>query len=170
MKLLSKIPHVGEVIHTEKDDGVFTGREPHTSNRNQMKLFTAIAAFALAGTSLQLASPVKANSFRYCSPGTRCQEYTACYINDVRQPCAYGSGGARLGSIIFDHGEFDIEWVSKDFAHVTYGTKKEFKVKATITRGNGPYTTYQLSDGVTVKIPNAAGRFNPVGGPLPTHR
>ena len=94
-----------------------------------MKRFNAIAAAAVIGTSLISTNPAAANSFRYCMPGTRCTEYANCYINNVRQPCAYGSGGARLGSIIFDHGEFDIEWVSEDFAYVTYGKNKEFKVK-----------------------------------------
>ena len=125
---------------------------------------------AVVCSAFNTTPPAKANQFRYCEPGTRCQEYSGRYINDVRQPCAYGSGGARSGAIIFDHGEFDIEWASNDFAYVTHGRNKEFKVKATITRGNGPHTIYQLSDGVTVKIPNVAGRYNPASGLSPTHR
>ena len=143
-----------------------------THQTNQMKVLRSIAATAavVVCSAFNAPLPAAANQFRYCEPGTRCQEYSDCYINEVRQPCAYGSGGARLGAIIFDHGEFDVEWANNDFAYVTYGRNKEFRVKATVTREDGTHTVYQLSDGVTVKIPNVAGRYNPVGGLMPTHR
>ena len=38
---------MGDVVWINTGDGVFTGREPHTSHRNQMKLFKSIAAAAL---------------------------------------------------------------------------------------------------------------------------
>ena len=133
-----------------------------------MKLFNSITSAAIVGTSIVAVNPASAFEFRYCEPGTRCVEYKGCYINDVRQPCAYGSGGARNGGIIFDHGTFDIYWVTRDFVDVTYGKRKEYKVKGTVTRENGDFTVYRLSNGVTVKIPNVPGRYNPIGGPAPT--
>ena len=51
---------MGEVIPSWNGDGVFTGRESHTSHRSQMKLFKAIAAAAVVGTSLLVSSPVEA--------------------------------------------------------------------------------------------------------------
>ena len=135
-----------------------------------MKLVTSTAAItALVAASASIVSPANANQFRYCEPGTRCREFTNCYINDVAQPCAYGSGGAKLGAIIFDHGEFDIEWINSDFAYVQYGRNKEFKVTATASRDNG-YVVYRLSNGVIVKYPDKPGRYNPIDGPRPTHR
>ena len=52
---------MGEVISSRNDDGVFTGRESHTSHLNQMKLFNAITAAAIIGaTSCIAATPAEA--------------------------------------------------------------------------------------------------------------
>ena len=85
-----------------------------------MNLFTTFsAAAAVISTSFVVTTPAEANQFRYCEPGTRCTEYSVCFINHVEQPCAYGSGGARYGGIIFDHGYFSVEWLSDRSAKVT---------------------------------------------------
>jgi len=41
---------MGEVIPSWNGHGVFTGREPHTSQRNQMKIFKTLAATAAVVT------------------------------------------------------------------------------------------------------------------------
>ena len=135
----------------------------------QMKLITLFAATAVIGISTMPILQVKANQFRYCEPGTRCTEYSVCFINQVKQPCAYGSGGAIYGGIIFDHGYFSVEWLTDQTAKVTYGKNQEFKANAQISEENG-FRVLRLSDGVTVKYPASGGRYNPIGGPLPTHR
>ena len=135
----------------------------------QMKLFTPLLHAVLIAGSTVLSLSAHANQFRFCEPGTRCSEYSDCYINDIRQPCAYGSGGARLGGLIFDHGVFYLEWVDDQHADVRYGTNKEFSAKASISIEDG-YMVYRLSDGVVVKVPSHDGRRNPNWGPRPTHR
>jgi len=137
---------------------------------NQMKLIKSIAATAaVISTSFITSAPVRANQFRYCEPATRCTEYYVCFINQVKQPCAYGSGGAAYGGIIFDHGYFSVEWLTDQTAEVTYGKNQEFTANAQISVENG-FRVFRLSDGVTVKYPATGGRHNPRGGPLPTHR
>ena len=108
-------------------------------------------------------------SFRYCVPGTRCVEYSVCFINNAQQPCAYGSGGAIYGGIIFDHGYFSVEWLSDQEATVTYGKNQEFKADAVISVENG-FRVFRLSDGTTVRYPASGGRRNPRDGDAPTHR
>jgi len=93
-----------------------------------------------------------------CTPKTRCTDYSKCYINNVPQPCAYGSGGAAYGGIIFRHGIFEIEWLSESKAKVTYGKRREFKATANISVENG-YRVLRLSDGVVVKYPASGGRY-----------
>jgi len=98
-----------------------------------------------------------------CTPNTRCIDYSKCYINNVPQPCAYGSGGAFLGGIIFRHGDFEIEWQSDGKAKVTYGKRREFKATAIFSVENG-YRVLRLSDGVVVKYP-ASGGINALNTP-----
>ena len=93
-----------------------------------------------------------------CTPNTRCTDYSKCYINNVPQPCAYGSGGATLGGIIFRDGTFEIEWLSESKAKVTYGKRREFKAIAQISVANG-YRVLRLSDGVVVKYPVSGGKY-----------
>ena len=71
-----------------------------------MKLVNAITTACITSSPFIAYAPVEANQFRYCEPATRCMEYSVCYINQVNQPCAYESGGATYGGIIFDHGYF----------------------------------------------------------------
>ena len=54
---------MGEVILSWYGDGVFTGREPHTTHRNQMKLFNAISTAAVNGAFLFTLEPVRATQF-----------------------------------------------------------------------------------------------------------
>ena len=82
------------------------------SHRNQMKFVNAITTASIISSPFIAYVPVEANQFRYCEPATRCMEYSVCFINQVKQPCAYGSGGAAYGGIIFDHGYFFVEWLS----------------------------------------------------------
>ena len=136
---------------------------------SQMKHYTS---YAIAGIIVSIATsilPVKANQFRYCEPGTRCTEYSACFINQVKQPCAYGSGGAVYGGIIFDHGYFSVEWLSNQTAKVTYGKNQEFNSSAEISVENG-FRVFRLSDGTIIKYPASGGRYNPIGGAAPTDR
>ena len=104
-----------------------------------------------------LALPVAAFD-QLCQPTTRCTDYSKCYINNVPQPCAYGSGGAMYGGIIFKHGTFDIEWISQALARVAYGKRKEFKALAKVSVENG-YRVLRLDDGVVVKYPASGGRY-----------
>lgn len=139
-----------------------------------MQALPRITSGFLLGSVLLVLPPVLANTeFRYCEPGTRCVEFVTCFINAVKQPCAYGSGGATFGAVIFDHGYFDVEWLGDKLARVTYGKRREFRAAAKISR-EGDYTVLRLSDGVTVKYPSWDGRIkgksNPKDGPLPTHR
>lgn len=134
-----------------------------------MKPFTSFLNLVLIAGSTILPLSAHANQFRYCEPGTRCSEYIDCYINDISQPCAYGSGGARLGGLIFDHGVFYLEWIDAQHANVLYGKNKEFSAKASISIEHG-YMVYRLSDGVVVKVPSHDGRRNPNWGSSPTHR
>lgn len=134
-----------------------------------MKLFDAIATTAVISTSFITSAPVGANQFRYCEPDTRCIEYSVCFINQVKQPCAYGSGGAIYGGIIFDHGYFSVEWLSDRSAKVTYGKNQEFKSNAAISIENG-FHVLRLSDGTTVRYPASGGRRNPRDGNQPTNR
>lgn len=105
--------------------------------------------------ALFLPSPVFS---QLCTPDTRCTDYTKCYINNKLQPCAYGSGGASNGGIIFRHGIFYVEWISESRAIVTYGKHKEFKANAKVSAENG-YNVLRLSDGVVVMYPLAGGRY-----------
>ena len=135
-----------------------------------MKIFTSIAvAAAFISTSFVASAPVGANQFRYCVPDTRCREYSVCFINQVKQPCAYGSGGAAYGGIIFDHGYFSVEWLSDRSAKVTYGKNQEFKSNAVVSIVNG-FRVLRLSDGTTVRYPASGGRRNPRDGNQPTNR
>ena len=134
-----------------------------------MKRTIVIAATTVIGISTTQILPVKANQFRYCEPGTRCTEYSVCFINQVKQPCAYGSGGAVYGGIIFDHGYFSVEWLGNKTAKVTYGKNQEFKSNARISVENG-FRVFRLRDGTTVRYPASGGRRNPSGGAVPTHR
>ena len=93
-----------------------------------------------------------------CTPNTRCTDYTKCSINNVVQPCAYGSGGAAYGGIIFRHGTFEVEWLFESRAKVAYGKRNEFKATATISVENG-YRVFRLSDGVVLKYPSSGGRY-----------
>jgi hypothetical protein len=93
-----------------------------------------------------------------CNPKTRCRDYEKCFINGVQQPCAYGSGGARYGGIIFKHGIFNVEWLSETRAKVAYGKHKEFKTYAQIADKNG-YRVFRLSDGVVIKLPESGGKY-----------
>ena len=61
---------MGDVALINTGDGVFTGREPHTSHRNQMKLVNAIAAAAVIGTSLTTAGPAEASRAILLEHGT----------------------------------------------------------------------------------------------------
>lgn len=88
----------------------------------------------------------------FCTPNTRCTDYSRCYINNVAQSCAYGSGGATYGGVNFKHGIFEIEWISETRAKVTYGKRKEFKATARVSVKNG-YRILSLSDGVVVEYP-----------------
>ena len=110
-----------------------------------------------AGIIAFLALPAAAIA-QLCTPMTRCTDYSKCYINNVAQPCAYGSGGAAYGGIIFKHGTFDLEWISESRANVTYGKRGEFKAKARISIENG-YRVLRLSDGVIVRYPASGGRY-----------
>lgn len=132
-----------------------------------MKSFNAITA--IIGICFIASAPVEANQFRYCEPATRCTEYSVCFINHVKQPCAYGSGGARYGAIIFDHGYFSIEWLSYRSAKVHYGKNQEFKSNAVISVENG-FRVFRLSDGTRIRYPATGGRFNPRNGPEPSNR
>ena len=59
--LCKTITRPGEVSVSNTGDGVFTGREPHNSHRNQMKLFTSIAAAAaVIGNSVITANQAQA--------------------------------------------------------------------------------------------------------------
>ena len=142
---------------------------PLTRTNDQMKRLTPIAVVAAIGFSTTTMQPAKANQFRYCVPGTRCTEYSICFINQVKQPCAYGSGGAIYGGIIFDHGYFSVEWLSDQTAKVTYGKNQEFKSNAVISVEND-FRVFRLSDGTTIRYPASGGRRNPKDGPVPTHR
>lgn len=106
-------------------------------------------------TLLMLTLPSAAFA-QLCTPGTRCVDYSKCYINNVMQPCAYGSGGAMSGGIIFRHGTFYVDWTSGTRAKVTYGKHQEFKTNAKISVENG-YRVLALSDGVVVKYPISGG-------------
>ena len=57
-----KIPRMGDVVLINTGDGVFTGREPHTSHQ-QMKLLNAIAAAAVIGASLIAVNPAEASLY-----------------------------------------------------------------------------------------------------------
>ena len=92
-----------------------------------------------------------------------------CFINQVKQPCAYGSGGAAYGGIIFNHGYFSVEWLSDRSAKVTYGKNQEFKSNAVVSIVNG-FRVLRLSDGTTVRYPASGGRRNPRDGNQPTNR
>jgi hypothetical protein len=120
-------------------------------------------------SSINVGTAMAESSFRYCVPGTRCVEYSACFINNVQQPCAYGSGGAIYGGIIFDHGYFSVEWLGDQTAKVTYGNNQEFKANAVISVENG-FRVFRLDDGTTVRYPASGGRRNPRDGAAPTHR
>ena len=50
-------------------DSAFTGREPHTSHRNPMKIFNAIAAAAIFGSGMMIVNtkPASAGWFTNCS-------------------------------------------------------------------------------------------------------
>lgn len=139
-----------------------------------MQACAQIASGLLLGSFFLVLPPMRADTaFRYCEPGTRCVEFNTCFINAVEQACAYGSGGATFGAVIFDHGVFHVEWLGNNSARVTYGVGKEFHAAASISR-DGDYTVLGLSDGVTVRYPSwdsrVRGRRNPNGGPVPTHR
>ena len=67
---------MGDVILIDLADGVFTGREPHNSHRNPMKLFNAIAAAAVIGTSFISINPAEA------SIRVNLSENTITYKND----------------------------------------------------------------------------------------
>ena len=134
-----------------------------------MKLVNAIATASIISSPFIAYAPVEANQFRYCEPATRCMEYSVCFINQVKQPCAYGSGGATYGGIIFDHGYFFVEWLSDRSAKVTYGENQEFTSSAVISVENG-FRVFQLNDGTTVRYPATYGRGNPRGGSEPTNR
>jgi len=110
-----------------------------------------------AGVVSFLALPAVASA-QLCEPMTRCTDFSRCYINKVAQPCAYGSGGAAHGGIIFKHGTFEIEWLSESRAKVTYGKRREFKANARISIENG-FRVLRLSDGVVVKYPDSGGRY-----------
>ena len=155
---------ITDLVHTQ-----CIGRNTLLAHIKQMKLFTSITIAGIIGFSTTSILPVKANQFRYCEPGTRCTEYSVCFINQVKQPCAYGSGGAVYGGIIFDHGYFSVEWLSNQTGRVTYGKDQEFKSNAQISVENG-FRVFRLSDGTTVKYPTSGGRRNPSGGAAPTHR
>ena len=143
---------------------------PTTHTQESYETLEAIAATAaVISTSFLTSAPVGANQFRYCEPGTRCLEYSACFINQVKQPCAYGSGGAAYGGIIFDHGYFSVEWLSDRSAKVTYGKKQESKSYAVVSIENG-FRVLRLSDGTTVKYPVSGGKGNPRDGNQPTNR
>jgi len=114
----------------------------------RMLLNTAILAIA--------AIPISAFA-QLCTPNTRCTDYSKCYINNVAQPCAYGSGGATYGGIKFRHGIFEIEWLSETSAKVTYGKRQEFNATAKITVENG-YRVLRLSDGMVVRYPASGGK------------
>ena len=120
-------------------------------------------------TSFIASAPAEANQFRYCEPETRCIEYSVCFINQVKQPCAYGSGGAEYGAIIFDHCYFSVEWLSDRSAKVTYGKNQELKSNAVISVENG-FRVFRLSDGTTIRYPATGGRVNLRGGNQPTNR
>ena len=134
-----------------------------------MKRSTSYITAGILGISTTLILPVEADQFRYCEPGTRCVEYSVCFINQVKQPCAYGSGGAIYGAIIFDHGYFSVEWLNNQSAKVTYGKNQEFNASADIYYKNG-FRVLQLSDGTIVRYPLTGGRGNPRGGKAPTNR
>ena len=134
-----------------------------------MKFVNAITTASIISSPFIAYVPVEANQFRYCEPATRCMEYSVCFINQVKQPCAYGSGGAAYGGIIFDHGYFFVEWLSDGRATVTYGKNQEFKSNAVISVENG-FRVFRLDDGTTVRYPATYGRRNPRGGSQPTNR
>ena len=134
-----------------------------------MKLFNTIAATSIISTSVFATAAVQANQFRYCEPATRCMEYPVCFINKVKQPCAYGSGGAIYGGIMFDHGYVSVEWLNDQSAKVTYGKNQEFKANAVISIENG-FRVFRLSDGTTIRYPATRGRVNPNDGDRPTNR
>lgn len=110
-----------------------------------------------AGAIVAMLLPVKALA-QLCEYNTRCIDYSKCYINNVAQPCAYGSGGASYGGVIFRHGTFEIEWLSDTRANVTYGKRKEFKAVARVSTENG-YRVLRLTDGVVVKYPASGGKY-----------
>ena len=135
-----------------------------------MKKILGIAFVLLASTmSAKVDAGADETAFRYCVPGTRCVEYSVCFINKIEQPCAYGSGGAIYGGIIFDHGYFSVEWLGDQAAEVTYGKNQEFSSNAVISIENG-FRVFRLSDGTTVRYPISGGRRNPRDGAAPTHR
>ena len=114
----------------------------------------------LASSLAVLALPAGAFA-QLCTPNTRCTDYSKCYINNVAQPCAYGSGGASNGGIIFRHGIFEVEWISDIKANITYGKRNEFKATAKISVEHG-YRVLRLSDGVVVRYPVSGGRYGGV--------
>ena len=115
-----------------------------------------ILSIALA---INLGSPAatqeyeRQSSLQFCQPRTRCTEYKACYINDISQPCAWGRSGVQYTAVIFRHGTFYVEWLSKNNIQVIYGDKKQYKASATLTLKDG-YRVFKLSDGVTFRHPS----------------
>ena len=75
LKSHQKMVNSRELIPSWNGDGVFTGREPHNSHRNQMKLFKALAATAAVVTCClgnQLpAQAQKYNGWKYIGASTK---------------------------------------------------------------------------------------------------
>ncbi|QFZ91232.2 hypothetical protein [Synechococcus elongatus] len=120
-----------------------------------MKLF--LLSLLSLGT-LSFGSPALA---KICEPTTRCTDFKRCYINNVEQPCAYASNGARSGDIVFRHGFFRFSFldpVAKRRVQVTYGKNREFRTFGTWSTSNG-YHVIRLDDGVVVRFPSSGGVY-----------
>ena len=114
---------MGEVIPSWNGDGVFTGRESHTSHRNQMKLFNVIAALAVAASTSTLVSPVQAGEH--------------CSVDGANAPCQVTTWGGR----------HDVKWINtgKTYSFQTmpgHGSWQQGAVKVTEPNGNIAYGSY----------------------------
>ena len=101
MKPGKKIASSGEVIPGWNGDGVFTGREPHNSHRNQMKLFNAIAATAAVMTCC-IGNPLPAearNGWVYIG---EVSTNVRLYVHDIKRTKHQGKDLVGLKQEIID--------------------------------------------------------------------
>lgn len=120
---------------------------------------TLFGAVSLVGVSLSFSlTPLSAKSGLFCGPKPyRCKDLEGCFINNVKQPCAFESGGAGLAVIAFRQGRFEINYKDDKgkTAWVVYGKNREFNANA-IVYDDDDCMVITLDDGVVVKIPDAS--------------